>query len=163
MNSIILVALYLAAIIVANLIIAHFGPEATIITAFLFIGLDITARDRLHESWQGRSLWLKMTALVAAGSLMSWLVNHAAGTIAIASLVAFAASGAADTLTYHALRHRAWAVKVNGSNVISAAVDSLVFPTLAFGGFLPLVVSGQFLAKVAGGAVWAAILRFGRR
>lgn len=163
MNSILLVALYLAAIIAANLMIAHFGPQATIITAFLFIGLDITARDGLHESWRGRGLWLKMAALIAAGSLMSWLVNRDAGPIAIASFAAFAASGAADTLTYHALRHRAWAVKVNGSNIVSAAVDSLVFPTLAFGGFLPLVVLGQFIAKVSGGAVWAAILRFKRR
>lgn len=163
MISILLVVLYLAAIIAANLIITRFGPQATIITAFLFIGLDITARDRLHESWQGRGLWFRMAALIAAGSLLSWLVNRDAGPIAIASFVAFAASGAADTLTYHALRHRAWALKVNGSNIVSAAVDSLVFPTLAFGGFLPLVVLGQFIAKVAGGAVWATILRFGRR
>jgi uncharacterized PurR-regulated membrane protein YhhQ (DUF165 family) len=161
--SILLVVLYFAAIIAANLIITRFGPQATIITAFLFIGLDITARDRLHESWQGRGLWFRMATLIAAGSLLSWLVNRDAGPIAIASFGAFAASGAADTLTYHALRHRTWTLKVNGSNIVSAAVDSLVFPTLAFGGFLPLVVLGQFIAKVAGGAVWAAILRFGRR
>lgn len=163
MSSILLVLVYLAAIVAANLIVAHFGPSATVVTSFLFIGLDITARDRLHESWRGQDLWLRMAALIAAGSLLSWLVNRDAGPIAIASFVAFAASGAADTLIYHALRHRAWAVKVNGSNIVSAAVDSLVFPTLAFGGFLPPVVLGQFIAKVAGGAMWAAILRFGRR
>ena len=162
-NSIGLTCLYLAAIVAANLIIARLGPQATVVTAFLFIGLDITARDRLHESWQGRALWPKMAALIASGSLLSWLVNRNAGPIALASFIAFAASGAADTLTYHVLRRKRWFVKVNGSNVVSAAVDSLVFPTLAFGMLLPWVVVGQFIAKVAGGAAWAALLGFRRK
>jgi hypothetical protein len=162
-NSTGLIALYLAAIVAANLIITQLGPQATIVTAFLFIGLDITARDSLHESWRGGRLWPRMAALIASGSILSWLVNRNAGPIALASFVAFAASGAADTLIYHALRRRAWLVKVNGSNVVSAAVDSLVFPTLAFGMLLPWVVLGQFIAKVAGGAVWAALLGYHRR
>lgn len=155
----IMIALYLAAIVAANLIVAKFGPSATIIVAFLFIGLDITARDRLHETWRGRYLWIKMAALIASGSVLSWLLNRDAGPIALASFVAFAASGAADALTYHALRDRAWMVKVNGSNVVSAALDSLIFPTLAFGALLPWIVLGQFAAKVAGGAVWALIVK----
>jgi queuosine precursor transporter len=161
-NSIGLIALYLAAIVAANLIITQLGPQSTIVTAFLFIGLDITARDRLHESWHGGRLWPRMAALIASGSLLSWLVNRNAGPIALASFVAFAASGAADTLIYHVLRRRTWLVKVNGSNVVSAAVDSLVFPTLAFGMLLPWIVLGQFIAKVAGGALWAALLGFRR-
>jgi hypothetical protein len=44
--------------------------------------------------------------------------------------------------------------------VPSAAVDSIVFPTIAFGGFLPLITLGQFAAKVAGGAVWSIILTY---
>lgn len=162
-GSIALVSLYLIAIIAANLIITRFGPSAAIITAFLFIGLDITARDRLHEIWRGRRLWPKMSLLIASGSALSWLVNRDAGQIALASFAAFAASGAADAAIYHALRNRSWLVKVNGSNLVSAAVDSLVFPTLAFGALLPLVVLGQFAAKIAGGAVWSWILRFKRR
>jgi uncharacterized PurR-regulated membrane protein YhhQ (DUF165 family) len=154
-----LVALYLAAIVAANLIVARFGPSATVIVAFLLIGLDITARDRLHEAWRGRNLWIKMAALIAGGSVLSWLLNRDAGPIALASFAAFAASGAADALTYHALRERAWMVKVNGSNMVSAALDSLIFPTLAFGTLLPWIVLGQFAAKVAGGAVWALILK----
>jgi queuosine precursor transporter len=158
-NSSALVVLYLAAVVAANLLVARLGPQATIITAFLLIGLDITARDRLHDAWQGRRLWLKMAGLIAAGSLLSWLLNRSAGPVALASFVAFATSSTADTLAYHLLRRKAWAVKVNGSNVVSAAIDSLVFPTLAFGMLLPFVVLGQFAAKVAGGALWAAVLR----
>jgi uncharacterized PurR-regulated membrane protein YhhQ (DUF165 family) len=60
---------------------------------------------------------------------------------------------------YHLLRHRRWSIKVNGSNVVSAAADSLIFPTLAFGALLPWIVLGQFVAKVAGGALWSIVLR----
>ncbi|HWP45019.1 MAG TPA: VUT family protein, partial [Blastocatellia bacterium] len=122
MSQPIFIALYLAAIVAANLAVAAFGPRSTIINAFLFIGLDITTRDRLHEAWRGRGLFLKMAALIAAGSLLSWMLNREAGPIALASFVAFAASGASDALTYHVLREREWMVKVNGSNVVSAAV-----------------------------------------
>ena len=40
-----------------------------------------------------------------------------------------------------------------------AAVDSVVFPALAFGAMLPLIVVGQFGAKVLGGAAWSLVLR----
>jgi queuosine precursor transporter len=155
-----LVALYLAAIVAANLTVAVFGPSLTIVNAFLFIGLDITARDSLHEAWENKNLWLKMAALIATGSVFSWLLNRNAGSIALASFAAFAASGIADATTFYLLRRRAWWVKVNGSNVVSAALDSLIFPTLAFGALLPLIVFGQFVAKVAGGALWSVVLRF---
>jgi uncharacterized PurR-regulated membrane protein YhhQ (DUF165 family) len=159
-----LIVLYLIAIVAANLIVATFGPSTTIINAFLFIGLDITARDRLHDMWQGRQLWVRLAGLIAAGSLLSWLMSGAAGKIALASFIAFAAAGAADTIVYTLLRDKAWMVKVNGSNVVSAAVDSIVFPWLAFGSPIWWVVLGQFVAKVAGGAIWAFLInQIGRR
>lgn len=153
------VTMYLAAIVLANLSSAYFGPSASVINAFLFIGLDLTARDRLHEAWHGRGLVWKMGLLIAVGSLLSWVINRNAGQIALASMIAFALAAVADTVVYHLLKDRAYLVKVNGSNVVSAAVDSLVFPTIAFGGFLPLITLGQFAAKVFGGALWAYILR----
>ena len=152
------VGLYLAAIVAANLMVVRFGPGVTIVNAFLFIGLDLTARDGLHDTWKGDHLWPKMAALIAAGSILSWLLNRDAGQIAIASFVAFGAAGVVDAIVYHALgRYPRW-LRINGSNVPSAAVDSLIFPTLAFGGFLPLITLGQFTAKVAGGFVWSLIL-----
>jgi hypothetical protein len=151
--------LYLTAIVLANLSVAKFGPSVTIVNAFLFIGLDLTSRDALHEAWHGRGLVWKMALLIAAGSLLSWALNRNAGQIALASFVAFACAATVDTITYQILHKRAWMVKVNGSNLFSAATDSLVFPTLAFGSFMPLVVLGQFAAKVLGGFVWSLILR----
>ena len=153
-----LVALYLAAIVAANLSVVYFGPYASIINSFVFIGLDITIRDALHERWEGRNLWGKMALLILSGSVLSWLLNRDAGRIALASFTAFAASGAADTVVYHLLRHRPKLWRVNGSNAVSAAVDSVVFTSVAFGSFMPLIMAGQFLAKVAGGYLWALVL-----
>lgn len=154
-----LIVLYLVAIVFANLTVAQFGPSVTIVNAFLFIGLDLSVRDYLHDRWQGKALWLKMLVLIGAGSLLSYALNINAGPIALASFVAFAAAGGADTLMYWALGERARLVKINGSNVVSAAVDSLIFPILAFGfPVLWWVVLGQFAAKVAGGFIWSLVL-----
>lgn len=153
-----LVILYLAAVVAANLSVAYFGPSSTIINAFLFIGLDITTRDALHERWKGKQLWLNMGLLVLAGSVISYLLNREGAQIALASLLAFALSNIADTVVYHLLRRYPKFAKVNGSNIASAAVDSVTFPTIAFGVFIPWVVAGQFLAKVLGGYVWSLIL-----
>lgn len=49
-------------------------------------------------------------------------------------------------------------MRVNGSNVPAALVDSIVFPTIAFGALLPWIVLGQFAAKVLGGFVWSLLL-----
>ena len=153
------IGLYLVAIVLANLVIAWMGPSATIWVAFLFIGLDLTARDHLHDAWKGRGLVWKMGLLIGAGSVLSWVLNRDAGQIAMASFVAFACAGLADAIVYHLLGDRARLLKINGSNVVSAGVDSLVFPALAFG--FPLlwgVMLGQFAAKVGGGFIWSLIL-----
>lgn len=152
------VVLYLVAIVAANLSVAQFGPSSAVLNAFLFIALDLTARDKLHDAWNKNGLWWKMLLLIATGSILSWLLNRDAGPIALASFIAFMLANIADTLTYQALGSRAKLVKVNGSNLVSAAVDSLVFPTLAFGGLLWPIVIGQFVAKVVGGFVWSVVL-----
>jgi hypothetical protein len=75
--TIALIAIYLAAIVTANLAVATFGPSITPLTAFLLIGLDLTTRDVLHDRWEyralsdriGRAMPLRMGALITAGSL----------------------------------------------------------------------------------------------
>jgi len=152
-----LIAVYLGAIVAANLTVAAFGPSVTIVNAFFLIGLDLTTRDELHERWHGKAA--PMLALIATGGLLSWLLNRDAGQIAVASTIAFLAASVVDWSIYAALGDRARWLRVNGSNVGGAAVDSILFPTLAFGGFLPLVTVGQFAAKVIGGAFWYVVLK----
>lgn len=157
-----LVAAYLLAIVLANLLVATYGPAISIVNAFVFVGLDLTTRDRLHDVWgrAGRGqLLLRMGLLIAAGGLISYQLNAGAGAIAVASTVAFALASIVDTVTYHLLRWHPYMLRTNGSNIAAAAVDSIVFPTLAFGALLPLVVVGQFSAKVTGGYLWAVLLR----
>lgn len=156
---------YLTAIVAANLLVAQFGPSVAVVNAFLFIGLDLTARDALHDAWHGRNLVPKMALLIGAGSVLSYVLNRNAGPIALASFVAFAGAGIADSLVYTLLGDRARLVKMNGSNLVSAAVDSVLFPALAFGfPLLWVVMLGQFAAKVLGGGLWSLVLvRLGRK
>ena len=147
------ILIYAAAMTVANLSIAHFGPWVSPINAFLLIGLDLALRDWLHmrmKAWQ-------MLALIGASGALTYALNPAAGMIAVASACAFSAAALVDWATFARLRG-SWLFRANGSNVAGAAVDSLIFPTLAFGALMPHIVALQFVAKVAGGAMWAALL-----
>ena len=144
------IAAYAAAMTIANLTVAHFGPWVSPINAFLLIGLDLALRDWLHVRLR---VW-QMGALIAATGALTYVLNPAAGQIAVASAAAFTAAALVDWGTFARLRG-SWLLRANGSNVAGAAVDSLVFPTLAFGALMPHIVAMQFAAKVAGGALWA--------
>jgi uncharacterized PurR-regulated membrane protein YhhQ (DUF165 family) len=157
MNLYAAVFIYAAAMTLANLSVAQFGPWVSPINAFVLIGLDLALRDWLHvrlKAWQ-------MGTLIASTGLLTYALNPAAGMIAVASACAFSAAALVDWATFARLRG-SWLFRANGSNVAGAAVDSLIFPTLAFGALMPHIVALQFAAKVAGGAVWAFLLtRFG--
>lgn len=152
------VALYFVAVVVANLI-AMMGPWHSVFSAFVMIGATLTTRDRLHDAWRGNWLAPRMAVLfIAAGFASAWL-NRGAARIAVASCVAFIVSETVDAVVYHLLHRTSWQRRVNGSNATAALVDSFIFPTIAFGGFLPAIVALQFLAKTGGGALWGWILR----
>jgi uncharacterized PurR-regulated membrane protein YhhQ (DUF165 family) len=144
------ILIYAAAMTLANLSVAAFGPAISPVNAFVLIGLDLALRDWLHvrlRAWQ-------MLALICAAGALTYLLNQAAGKIAVASSAAFTAAALVDWATFARLRG-SWLVRANGSNVAGAAVDSLIFPALAFGALMPHIVALQFVAKVAGGALWA--------
>jgi uncharacterized PurR-regulated membrane protein YhhQ (DUF165 family) len=153
MTMLIAIAAYAAAMILANLSVAAFGPWVSPINAFVLIGLDLALRDWLHVRLR---VW-QMGVLIAGTGALTYALNPAAGMIAIASSAAFTAAAVVDWATFARLRG-SWMFRANGSNVAGAAVDSLVFPTLAFGALMPQIVLAQFAAKVAGGAVWAWII-----
>lgn len=155
--------MYLGAIVGANLLILEFGPKIAVLIGFLFIGFDLSSRDRLHDNWTGRGLAWRMGLLIGSGSLLTFMINREAGEIARASFIAFAASAVVDSVFYWILREKSYLLRVNGSNVFSAAVDSLLFPWLAFGSILPWITLGQFVAKLGGGFVWSLIIRRRKR
>ena len=151
----ILSIIYIVAICAANFSVHMFGPVVTPLNAFLFIGLDFIIRDKLHERI---GVW-RMLGLIAVAGVISFAINPATDMIAVASVAAFALAAVTDAGVYQSLIHKPWMIKSNGSNVASSAVDSVVFPLIAFGIFMPWVVIGQFAAKVFGGAVWSWLLR----
>jgi uncharacterized PurR-regulated membrane protein YhhQ (DUF165 family) len=153
MNLSVAIAVYAAAMTLANLSVAAFGPSISPINAFVLIGLDLALRDWLHvrlKVWQ-------MGSLIAATGALTYILNPAAGQIAVASACAFTAAALVDWSAFARLRG-SWMFRANGSNVAGAAVDSLLFPTIAFGALMPHIVAMQFVAKVAGGALWAWLI-----
>ena len=159
----VVVTVWILALVAANLIVGHFGPVASIPCAFLFIGLDLTLRDKIHDRWAARGmLWVRMLAMIGAAGIITWFISRSAGRIAVASAIALVVSQLADTAVYQAGRKWPRIRRVMGSNATGAVVDSFVFPTIAFGGFIWWATLGQIVAKVLGGLAWYPVL-FGRK
>ena len=144
---------YAVAMIAANLLVATFGPSISPINAFLLIGLDLTLRDWLHVRLKTR----QMGGLIVGTGALTYLLNPAAGMIAVASAVSFLVAALVDWAVF-VKTTGSWIKRANISNSAGAAVDSLLFPTIAFGALMPEIVALQFFAKIAGGAVWSFLL-----
>ncbi len=71
----------------------------------------------------------------------------------------FLAAGVGGSLVYAGLRKKHFMIRANGSNVAGSAIASIVFPTLAFGVFMPEIVLGEFVAKFVGGFLWSLVLQ----
>jgi uncharacterized PurR-regulated membrane protein YhhQ (DUF165 family) len=141
---------YATAMTAANLSVATFGAWVSPINAFLFIGLDLTIRDLLHSRL---SAW-KMGALIVGTGVITYALSPAAGMIAVASAAAFTAAAVVDWSVFCRVKG-SWLTRTNTSNTAGALIDSIIFPTLAFGVLLPHIIAVQFVAKISGGAVWA--------
>ena len=145
---------YAVAMTMANLLIATFGPSISPINSFFLIGLDLTLRDWLHvrlKTWQ-------MGCLILGTGVLTYVLNPAAGMIAIASAVSFLVAALVDWAVFFKTTG-SWIKRANLSNTAGAAVDSVLFPTIAFGVLMPEIVALQFVAKTAGGAVWSFLLQ----
>lgn len=164
-SSCIAISCYLLAACAANTLVTIFGPLALPFTGFFLIPFDLTARDYLHERWQGNWLFMRMAALVLSGSLLAWLFGGGSREVCIASGASFLLSGAADSIVYFLLKYRSIWVKMNASNLASSVVDSIAFPLIAFGGISLGIMSSQVILKVAGGLLWVWLFIYvrGRR
>lgn len=145
--------LYVAAMLLANLLVSKFGPAISPVLAFFLIGFDLSMRDWLHV----RLPAFQMIGLISIAGSLTYILNPAAGMIAVASAVAFTSAALVDWASFAKLRGT-WLFRANGSNMAGAAVDSLLFPTIAFGALMPQIVALQFVAKVAGGFIWSIAL-----
>jgi hypothetical protein len=145
---------YAVAMVAANLLVATFGPSISPVNSFLLIGLDLTLRDWLHvrlKTWQ-------MGCLIVGTGLITYGLNPASEMIAIASATSFLLAALVDWVIF-VKTTGSWIKRANISNTVGAAVDSLLFPTIAFGALMPEIVALQFVAKTSGGAIWSYLLQ----
>lgn len=154
-----LIAIFVGCMVLANFTIYLFGPWFSPINAFLLIGLDMVVRDRLHDKWKSGNLYVKMFLLILFSSAVTYLLNPAAGQIALASVAAFAAAMVVNTAVYRFIEYKKWMVRSNTSNVGGSAADSVVFPTLAFGTLMWEIIALQFICKVGGGLMWSFLFK----
>ena len=111
----------------------------------------ICSMRKINPSQRGALL------MIATSAAISYLLNPASGQVALAGLMAFSASTLADWWLFSSL-NGTWFRKCLGGLTLGSAIDSFLFPTLAFGEFLAEIVALQFLAKFLGGIMWAYIL-----
>jgi len=148
------IIVYAIAMTLANLSIAIFGVWVSPINAFLFIGLDLALRDWLQmqiKAWQ-------MAALIVISGALTYAFNQNAGMIAVASAASFTLAALADWAVFSKVTG-SWFKRANVSNFAGAAVDSVVFPTIAFGVLMPEIIVLQFAAKIVGGYFWSVLLK----
>jgi queuosine precursor transporter len=145
---------YAVAIIAANMLVAHFGPVITPVCAFFLIGFDLALRNWLALRMSAAA----MLAMIVGTGLISYLINPASKMIAVASAIAFVAAALVDWWVFNTAPG-SWMKRNFAGNSAGALVDSVIFPTLAFGALMPLVVLAQFVAKVAGGSVWGYFIK----
>ena len=150
---IIAIIAYAFAMTAANLLIVKFGVWFSPINSFFLIGLTLVLRDWLHirlKSWQ-------MGLLITTSGAITYLLNPAAAQIAIASSIAFTLAALADWVTFAKVKGT-WFKRSNASNLAGSAIDSVAFPTIAFGVLMPEIVITQFAAKMLGGYMWSYIV-----
>lgn len=159
---IILAIAYLLAITAANLIVNHFGITVTPYVAFGLVGAALIFRDAFADVVGVRRVVIQ-GALIAAGGLITYLLNQQAAAIAIASVTGFTVSEIAEGVSYYLMGNKAWLQRAQRSAAIGAVLDSVLFITLAFG-FTPSIIFIQIVAKGFGAWVWsnAFLFRYSR-
>ena len=152
------ISIYLVAFILANFIVLHFGANGLIFTALFLIPFDFVMRCLFHEQWKGIELVLKLGALVAVASIITYFINHDSINIALGSMFGFIAAQIFAGVFYQKMIKKSFFVKVNGSDAIAIIVDSIVFQLVAFSVIDTSITISQTILKIAGGLFWYWII-----
>jgi len=155
-------SLYIASIVAANAMTAHFGLVPVgfglMVTAGTFAaGFALITRDWVQVA-SGRRVVL--VAILAGAAISAFTSNEA---LAFASGIAFLVSELVDLGVFTPLRGRSLPAAVLLSSVVSAPVDTILFLYLAGFGVTWEAVAGQFIVKTAIAGLVAAWLARGRR
>lgn len=153
-NLYIMVFLYVSLFIVANLLVASFGPWITPFNALFIISADMVIRDRIQ--FNNGFFWSVSSCFVAG--LSTVIINPDAGMIAIASMSSVIMAGVGSAIIFK-FKSGCFYRKAFPANVAAAAIDSVAFPIIAFGHLMIDVTIVQFLAKTIGAIIILLIMR----
>lgn len=130
--------------------LVHVGFGLMAPSGVLMIGVALVLRDWLHEfaGWR----W-SFVAVLVGGALSVFFSPPA---LAVASSAAFTLAEMADLGVYARLRAASKPLAVMASQVVGAALDSMLFVYLAFGSLE--FSAGTTLAKIYAGAAVALFL-----
>lgn len=163
-------AAYIAAVIAANLLTAHYAPAD--IGPFLvtwgtwMIGATFILRDLLQRAHGRTVAYIAIATGLAASAATSRALEDPLW-ITAASAAAFAISETADTETYTRIRARL-STRIAASGAVAVPLDTIVFATIGLSplttGYVPWasmpnLILGQLLIKGALQAGAAAIAR----
>lgn len=153
---------YVAAIVAANLLTAHYAPAD--IGPFLIpwgtwlIGATFILRDFVQRARGRRYAYGTIAVALVASALTSHHLGDT-GWVTIASALAFAVSEATDTEVYTRLVSRArFSTRIAVSGLVSVPLDTVIFVTVGLSplttGFvswaqMPNLILGQLLVKWA--------------
>ncbi len=177
MGSTLLIALYVACELIANIaagrpveLLGLSAPGGVFIYALTFTLIDLVnervgkagARRVIYATFGANLLLAAYSTLVLALPAPSYFTNGAAFAtvlgstprVVAASLAAYVVSSLIDVEIFAAWKSYVggmkW-VRVIASNAVSTGVDSMLFVGLAFGGKMPLLplIAGQYAVKMA--------------
>lgn len=149
---------YLVSIVIGNLLVFNLGPAGLLITSFVFIPFDFILRCYVHELYRGKRLYLMLGIIVLLGGATTYILNIDAKNIAIASVCGFFSATAMGSFVYQTFIKKAAFLKVNLSDFLALALDSIVFQSIAFGQINPSLILGQLTIKFLGGLTWYYLL-----
>lgn len=146
-------AVYIGAILAANILSAHYGLVSVgfglLVSAGTYAaGFALLSRDFVHR-------YLGLPAVLTGiliGLFLSWFL--ATPALAMASATAFLIAEVADLLVFLWIRPRGFVRAALASNVVSAPVDTVLFLWIA--GF-PLMYE-SLVGQMVGKILWATIV-----
>lgn len=135
---------YVAIFTIVNLIVYYCGAWVIPITTSVCVAANMMLRDRV---FCGKGLKFS-AAIAAAAGLCTFAINHGALTVAIASFTAVVVGAFVAGWAFKLLKNKVAIEKARPiANTCSAVTDSLIYPTIAFMTFLPLVSVEMFASK----------------
>lgn len=150
----VMIVLFVLLYVAANLSVAYFGVWSTPINALVIISADMVIRDKIQHNF---GFWYSMLACFVAG-IATVIIDPSAGMIAVASVSSVILAGTGSAITFKLKRGDFYSKSIP-ANTVSAAIDSIVFPMIAFGSVMIDVSLAQFAAKTVGAFIIIAIMR----